>query len=591
MTDPTPSPPLLAQYNWLKRFIDPLRSLYREVFAVSFFVNLLAVSAPVFVLQVYDRVVYQRGIATLIGLSFGMIIVVCFDFILRQTRAKLMQRAALEIDVVVGKRLFAKVLNLPLRTLETRPATFWQLMFRDLETVRNTLSGPSAVLITDLPFAILFLGVIFIIAWPLAWVMIFIFMIFLILAFRSGQVVTSAADSERSKALARDAIMGELLHGRATIKALALQERVRTLWEERQADTISHSMSRGSKSDAYVTAAQSLTTITTITMTAVGSLAIMEHELTIGALIASNMLSGRILGPFNQLVGAWRGYGAFKQSINRLGNLFAETEDIAESAIKLPRPKGRVTLESVSFKYAENAAPVIDNVNIDIQAGGLTAIMGRNGSGKTTLLKIILGLYRPATGRVLMDNADIAQFARPDLAKWIGYVPQECILFDGSIRTNIAYGRPDVADEEIVRAATLSQAHPLIVDLPQGYGTPVGEAGGKLSSGLRQRIAIARAFVGDPPVVALDEPTSSLDRQAEASLRDALVELGKTHTVLMVTHSPVLLQACSNIILMEAGRIRAAGPAAKVLDFIASQRPPASGGAVPLQAAKAAQSK
>jgi ABC-type bacteriocin/lantibiotic exporter with double-glycine peptidase domain len=385
--------------------------------------------------------------------------------------------------------------------------------------------------------------------------------------------------------------MGELVYGRSTIKALALQPRVRALWETRQAETIQHSIARGGKGDSYVTAAQSLMTITTILMTGIGSLAIMDQKMTIGALIAANMLSSRILGPFNQLVGAWRGFGLFKQSVGRLGQLFAESEDLAASPIALPRPKGRVTLEGVTFKYAETAPPVIDGLNLDIQPGGITAIMGRNGCGKTTLLKLILGLYRPTQGRVLLDSADVSQFARDTLAQWIGYVPQECILFNGSIRSNIAYGRPDAEDAEIVRAATLSQAHGLIVDLPQGYGTPVGEAGSRLSAGLRQRIAIARAFVGDPPVLALDEPTASLDRQAEEGLRDALVELGRTHTILIVTHSPVLLQACNHIIYMDAGRIRAAGPAAKVLDFIASQRNPMPPGAVPLPVVKAAQQK
>jgi ABC-type multidrug transport system fused ATPase/permease subunit len=176
------------------------------------------------------------------------------------------------------------------------------------------------------------------------------------------------------------------------------------------------------------------------------------------------------------------------------------------------------------------------------------------------------------------------QFSRGDIARWMGYVPQECILFNGSIRANIAYGRIDASDEDIVRAATLSQAHGLVIDLPQGYGTPVGESGSRVSGGLRQRIAIARAFVGDPPILVLDEPTGSIDRQAEEALRDALMDLGRSHTVLIVTHSPVILQACNSIVVMEAGRIRAAGPAAKILEMMSTQR----AGAVPLSAAKEA---
>ncbi|MBM3515654.1 MAG: ATP-binding cassette domain-containing protein, partial [Alphaproteobacteria bacterium] len=441
----TPKP---QPFAWLMTFLEPMRGLFREAFAISFFVNLLAIAGPIFVLQVYDRVVSQRGISTLLGLSFGMVLVVAFDFILRHARSKLMQHIAFRIDVEVGRRLFDKVMAVPLRALEVRPATFWQTLFRDVEGVRNVVSGPSALLVADLPFAIMFMGVIFIIAWPMAWVMVVIFVLFIALAARSGHVVAAAAERERTKALNRDALMGELIMGRSTIKALALGDRVRGMWEERQADTIEHSIERGGSGDMYTTMGQSLTTIATISMTAVGSLAIMEQELTIGALIAANMLSGRILGPFNMLVGTWRGIAAFKQSVARVGGLFDEGEDLASSPIALPPPKGRITLERLSFKYAPDAPPVVDDINLDIAASGVTAIMGRNGCGKTTLIKLILGLYRPTTGRVLLDGADLAQYARGDIARMMGYVPQECVLFNGSIRTNIAYGRTDASDED-----------------------------------------------------------------------------------------------------------------------------------------------
>jgi len=198
--------------------------------------------------------------------------------------------------------------------------------------------------------------------------------------------------------------------------------------------------------------------------------------------------------------------------------------------------------------------------------------MGANGSGKTTLLKLLLGLYRPVSGRVLLDGADIKQFSRGALAKWIGYVPQECVLFNGTVKDNIAQTHPDAPDEEIVRAAKLAQAHDLLTDLQDGYGTQVGEAGSLLSGGMRQRIAIARALVGDPPVIVMDEPSGSLDKDAEANLRATLAELGASHTIILVTHSPVLLQACNNVIIMDHGRIQMAGPTQKVMEALAKKR-------------------
>ncbi|MBT5241345.1 MAG: ATP-binding cassette domain-containing protein [Rhodospirillaceae bacterium] len=557
---------------WLKVFLEPLRPMFKEVLLVSLFVNILAVAVPVFVLQVYDRVVFHAGMTTLQGLVIGMVIVIAFDFVLRQTRSKVMQSVALRLDVAVGRQLFEKIMALPLRSLESRPASYWQLLFRDVEAVRNTLSGASAILCADLPFAILFLTVVFLIAWPVAWVLVIVFVIFLVLAWRSGQVVSAAAEEEKTKIISRDGLISEMIMGRSTVKALAMTDHLRPLWEDRQAEAIAQSLVRGTKTDSFVNAGHGLTMFTTVAMTTVGAVAIMNQELTIGGLIAANMLSGRLLGPLNQLVGAWRNFVSFGQSVDRLGAVFGEQDDRAESAIALERPKGRITFEETTFRYGDNTPPVVDAVKLDIAPGGVTAIMGANGSGKTTLLKLLLGLYTPVSGRVLLDGADIKQFSRRDLSHWIGYAPQECVLFNGTVRDNIAQTRPDAADAEIIRASTLAQAHEMLINLPDGYGTQVGEGGSLLSGGMRQRIAIARALLGAPPVIVMDEPSGSLDKDAEANLRHTLSELGKTHTVILVTHSPVLLQACGNVIIMDQGRIRAAGPTRKVMEAMAKAR-------------------
>ncbi len=572
MSKVSPEAEMRSLPTWLRTFLEPLKPLYKEALAASLFVNILALAAPIFVLQVYDRVVFHAGISTLQGLTFGMVLVVVFDFVLRQARSRILQRTALRIDIDVGRRLFTKIMALPLRTLEQRPANHWHALFRDMENVRNTLSGPTAVLAMDLPFAVLFLGIVFVFAWPVAWVLVIVFAAFVALAWHSGRVVSSAAENEKHQHNLRDGLMGEIVAGRTTIKATALTGRMAEIWEGKQADTIAQSLSRGQKADFYIAWGQSLTVIATVAMTSVGAVAIMNQQLTIGALIAANMLGGRLLGPFNQLVGAWRGFALFRQSAVRLGDVFAETEDPITSDVVMTRPKGQIKLEDVSFTYTPSGPPVVDGLNLEIASGGLTAVMGRNGSGKTTLIKLILRLYSPTSGRVLIDGADIAQFALKDLARWIGYVPQECVLFNGTIRDNLTYGRPQSTDEEIVRAATLATAHDLIISLPKGYGTIVGESGSSLSAGLRQRIAIARALMGDPPIIAMDEPTSSLDRHAEEQLRDALVKLAADHTILVITHSPVLLESCAHTVVVDTGKIRAAGRTRTVLEYLAQQK-------------------
>jgi len=551
--------------NWLRPFLKPLTPVFREVVAMSFFVNLLALAVPVFTMQVYNRVVSNNGISTLQGLVVGMFLVLVFDYVLRQARARILQTVALRVDVELGRRLFRKIMRLPLQSLEAQPSAYWSSLFRDVDVVRNTLSGSTALLVADLPFAILFLVLIFVIAAPVAWVLLLMLPIFMFVAWRSASVMADASGQERKSTQTRDSLIGEMISGRTTIKALALDRSMEPVWEDKHAENIESAISRGTKTDGYSNLGSSLGLVTSLLLTTVGALAIIDQKLTIGALIATNMLSGRIVGPLNQLVGTWRMYSSFLQAVERVGNVFMVDAERAVSEVKLDKPKGVLSVENVFFSYAEDLAPVVSGITVDIEPGGIHALVGRNGSGKTTLLKIIQGLYQPHKGRVTMDGADIAQFTRSELADWLGYVPQESVLFAGTVRDNITSRMPGASDDEIIKAATESGVHQFIIDLPDGYATEIGEAGSRLSGGQRQRIAIARALVGDPPVVLLDEPSSSLDRHAETELKNTLVEISKTRTVIMVSHSPTLLSACDYLYALDRGKLALAGPAREIL--------------------------
>jgi PrtD family type I secretion system ABC transporter len=550
---------------WLEPVVKSMRPIFREIFLISLFVNLLALALPIFVQQVYDRVVGHNGISTLEGLVIGMAVLLAFDFTLRQTRARILQTVALRIDIEVGELVFDKMQALPLRALETRPASFWQVLFRDIDVIRNMMSGASALLILDLPFAVLFLMMIFVVAGPVAWVFLAILPLFAALAWHSTSTLTRATTNETARQGNRDTLMAEIIAARTTVKALALDRFIRPIWEERQARTVEQSMQRGSKVDGYVNLGALLTLGTNVTMTSAGALLIVDHKLSMGALVASNILVSRLLSPLNQLVGTWRGYASFRQSMERIGRLLSEEEELRQSAIAMERPQGAISIEDLAFSYDSKLAPVLDGISLLVPAGGCTAILGRNGTGKTTMLKLLQGLYRPTRGRVLLDGADIKQFCRNDLARWIGYVPQECVLLTGTIRDNIAQGAESADDESILRAARLAGVHQYIVDLPNGYGTEIGEAGSRLSAGQRQRIALARALIGDPPVLLLDEPSASLDRQAEEDLRQTLTILARDHTVIIVTHSPILLPACRYAVVLDRAKIAMAGPANEVL--------------------------
>lgn len=551
--------------SWLRPFLRPLKPVFREVVAMSFFVNLLALAIPVFTMQVYNRVVGNAGISTLQGLVVGMFLVLIFDYVLRQSRARILQTVALRVDVELGRRLFRKLMRLPMQTLEGQPSAHWSSLFRDVDVVRNTLSGATALLVADLPFAILFLVLIFVIAAPVAWVLLIMLPVFMFIAWRSANIMGDASGQERQSTQSRDALIAEMIAGRTTIKALALDRSMEPVWEEKHADNIANAIMRGSKTDGFSNLGASLSMTTSLLLTTVGALAIIDQQLTIGALIATNMLSGRIMGPLNQLVGTWRVYSGFKQSSERLGTVFASSAEREESEVQLDKPKGKLSVENVVFAYNEDSAPVVSGITVEIEPGGIHALVGRNGSGKTTLLKLIQGLYQPQKGRVLLDGADIAQFTRGELADWLGYVPQECVLFAGTVRDNITSRQPNATDEDIIKAATEAGVHHFIIDLPDGYATEIGEAGSRLSGGQRQRIAIARALVGDPPVVLMDEPSSSLDRHAEHELKQTLVDIAKTRTVIMVSHSPTLLSACDFLYALDRGKLALAGPAREIL--------------------------
>ncbi len=560
------SPTGETKNSWLKDVIKPLRPLRREIMLSSLFVNLFAFATPVFVLQTYDRVIAQGGISTLQGLAIGMVVIVLFDFVVRMARSGLFRHAAMVLDARVSGDLFDKLLSLPLRTLETRPAAFWQSCFRDADQLRAMLSGTGAVLAAEAPFALLGCILVYYIASPVAWVLAVLVPLYLLVAWRASSANKSGTVAERRNAVRRDSLVAELITGRATAKALGVRSIMRDLWEKRQTGTIESSLKRAQSIDRYHSLGHALNVLATVTMVSVGALAVLEQNMTMGSLIAANMLMGRIIQPLHQLIHQWHSYTGFKQAMERLNQVFHLQDSLQDSVLDLERPKGRVETDGIIFRYSgDDQANVIQGMQFGFGPGGMHAIVGPNGCGKSTLLKLLRGLYGPLAGRVMLDGADIDQFSEQELASWIGYLPQECRLFTGNIKQNLLMGYPSATDKEIVAATKRVGVHDQIMDLPKGYGSQVGEAGDMLSGGLRQKLTIARALIGDRPVLILDEPTSNLDSRTERNLAGVLKNVSETSTVIMVTHSPVMLEACDNILVLDRGRVAAGGPTKEIL--------------------------
>ena len=567
----TPRPgPTDAATTVLQLALRPLLARIGELAALSLCTNLLSLAVPVFVLQVYDRVVFHGGLVTLGGLVIGVLVAIGFDLVVRQARSRLVQMVALRVDVAVIRALFDRLTGLPLRSLETQTDAEWHRFLRDQEAVRDTLAGASTLLLVDLPFIVLFLLVIWMVAPPIAWLLVAVVPVYVLFAAGSSFAIGRATGAEQSSAVAREALTAQLVGGRATVKALGLGPALADRWEGAQASLIEQSLCRGSRVDGFTNVASSLGMLTTVLLTSVGAIAIVGQEMTIGGLIAANMLAARIVQPLTQLIGAWRGVTRFKEAAARLDHLLGQPIERAATTVARERPTGVLTLEDVRFSYDPASAPVLDGLGFSLRPGGLHGIIGSNGSGKTTLLKVMQGLYPPATGRVLIDGADITQFGRADLNRWIGYVPQDAFLLAGSVRDNIASGRADLDDGAILAAARQAEVDPFVVDLPNGYDTDVGEGGRRFSAGQRQRIALARALIDDPAILLLDEPSANLDGEAARRLLLQLGLLARRRTVVVVTHSQAFLRACATVLVLQEGRIAAAGPGRE----IASRLPP-----------------
>ena len=551
--------------DWLRHILEPHRTAYKQTIWLALAINFMGLFAAIFSLQVYDRVVAHAGYATLFALVTGMVIVIAMDHVFRSGRAVVLQQVGAQIEVAIARGVFRRMMALPTPQLEKLPPSYWQAVYRDVEVVRGTFSGATAMLLIDLPFVLLSLFAVALIALPLLPVALVTIAAFVLLAWRSGEVTRDATESEREQLVHRDAAIAELASARLHLKALAAHEPAAMRWDGRYAAWLDESLSRSREADHFREMAHGMTTANTVMVTTVGALFILGQHLTLGALIATNILTGRMVSPLVQLVSQWRMFGQFKSAKKRLDVLFAMPLDRESDAVALPDAQGVLRLDRVSFQYAGTESYQVQSISGQIGPYGLHGVVGPNGSGKTTLLKLLRGLYAPTEGRVLLDNADLVQHSQGYLAQQIAYLAQDAHLLSISVRDNIALGKPDATDEEIVRAAQLAGAHSFLIDSPDGYGTLIGPEGRRFSVGQTKRILIAQALVSDAPVILLDEPTSELDHETELKLIMSLRELAQRKTIVVVSHSHLMLGHCQGLMVMKDGKLIAAGAAAALL--------------------------
>ncbi len=559
---------LALSLGWMQDILRPLKPAYQQTAWIAMAINLIALFASLFSLQVYDRVIQKGGMVTLVALCIGMVIALSLDQVLRNGRGVMMRRVGVRIEAAIAKDVYKRLTQLPALALEQRPPAFWQTVFRDIELIRSTTAGGIALLLVDLPFMFITFVLLAFIATPLVPAILVVLIAFVFLSLRSEVALSQGGDKEKQKLMSRDAVLADMAAGRMHLKYMGPFAADRTQWQDSYGTWLEESMQRSAESDKFKDYGQGLSSLTSVFVTSVGAIAILNQSMSMGALIAANILVGKLVSPMTQLVSQWRSIGQFVSAVQRIDQLFDIPLDQADTPIAFSAPRGAMQMEGLTFKYPGTEAEQIKAISGHIGPAGIYAIVGNNGSGKSTLLKLLRGLYAPSAGRLLIDGVDMAQLGQKTLAHWIGYLPQQPRLLAGTIKQNIAMGAENPSDEAILAAARLSGAYDFVVDLPQGFDTDVGEGGSRFSGGQRKRIAIAQTLVNDPPVLLLDEPTSDLDVQAERALVNSLKGMSEDKTIVIVTHSPAVLQAAKGIVIMDRGRVVAAGPAADMLPKI-----------------------
>lgn len=559
--------------HWFWSVIAESTPLYRDVLLAALLANTFALGMPLFVMNVYDRVVPNQAFETLWVLALGLMIMLISDLVLRTMRGRFVDLASSRADVKLSAFIMERVLGM---RMEQRPASAGSFAsnLRAFESVRDFIGSATVVAFIDLPFALIFMVVIGWISWFMLIPLVIGAAIMVLYALIVQGRMHELAETTYRAGAQRNATLIEGLVGFETIKALAAEAPIQRKWEKsaallaRVGAQLRLLSSTASNTSAFVQQFINLAIII------IGVYLISERDLTMGGLIACTMLASRAMAPVGQVAGLLVQYHTAATALTSLNEMMArEVERPADTKfISRGRLKGEVEFRDVSFSYPGQSAPSLRNLSFRLKPGEKVAILGRIGSGKTTLEKLILGLYQPTEGAVLVDGIDLRQLDPAELRRQIGYVQQDVMLFYGSLRENITLGAPLADDADIVKAAEIGGILSLVNQHPKGFDMLVGERGESLSGGQRQGVAIARAVINDPPIMLLDEPTSSMDFSSEDDIKRRLTEFSKDKTVILISHRTSLLDLADRIIVMDGGRVMADGPKEQVITALRQGR-------------------
>ena len=508
-----------------------------------------------------DKVLVHKGFTTLDVLAFGFVVVVAFDAIVGGLRNYLFSHTTNRVDVELGARLFHHLASLPLAYFESRQVGQTVARVRELDTIRNFITGTALTLLIDLSFTFVFIAVLWYYSPMLTLVVLGSLPFYIALSIFITPILKHRLDEKFRHGAVNQAFLTETITGMQTVKAQALEPQMQRRWEGQLANYVTSSFRAQNLNNIANQFAGFVSKITTLLIIWWGAHLVIAGALTVGQLVAFNMIAGRVTAPVLKLVQLWQDFQQAGISLKRLGDILnTPAEQGSTPNRSAPRYlKGAVVFERLRFRYRPDGPLVLDELDFEVRPGDIIGLVGRSGSGKSTLAKLVQRLYVPEGGRVLVDGADLAMVDTAWLRRNIGVVQQESFLFNRSVRENIALSNPGLPFERVVQCARVAGAHEFILDLAEGYDTLIGEQGSNLSGGQRQRIAIARALITDPRILILDEATSALDYESERIVQENMGAIARGRTVFIIAHRLSTVRHCDKILVIDKGRIAESG--------------------------------
>jgi ATP-binding cassette subfamily C protein LapB len=555
----------LYKDHWFFGPVLKNKKLYIQIMTASVFINVFALFSAFYIMVVYDRVIPNNAIDSLIALTVGIMVVVLFDFLMKVLRGLYIDKASAMVDIEVSDNLFDRISrNEQLIGQKTGAIAS---VVKEFDSLKDFIASASFVAFVDLPFIVLFLFVLYGIGGPVAAVPAIIVVLVIIAGLIIQPVIRKLSFNAAQDGQSKQSVIVEVLTGMETLKTLKGINILRDRWVDsvdRQGITSAKSKFWSQLTSNFSQSGQQLSQVGIVVY---GVFLISDGTMTMGSLIACVILSGRTLAPLGQVSNL---LGRFNQAVTayvNFGKLMEQPVKELERAhqVRVDEVKGAITITNASLTYPEQKQAIIKQINLKVNAGEKIAVVGKIGSGKTSLLRIVAGLYDTTEGSVKIDNSDVTHMHPDDLRKHIGVVMQTPMLFSGTLKENLLMGNPDATDEQLIKAAKIANVDEIASNLPDGYETILSEGGVQLSGGQRQAVCIARAFVSDPKIIIMDEPSSAMDNGSEQQLLQDLKEILVDKTLILITHRGTLLSLVDRVVVFDSGRIIADGPKEKVL--------------------------